>query len=122
MAVLNHLHCRWFRTLKGRGNEATVATIQKRELKEGRNGTNPVSKAVRHGPVVMALCWRKEKGGGAWVGQLGPKGQAKQADSKEKEHGRQGGCGPKCKRAAETIFDFKQGFWIPNQRVQILLN
>jgi hypothetical protein len=56
------------------------------------------------------------------MGQLGPKGQAKQADSKEKEHGRQGGCGPKCKRAAETIFDFKQGFWIPNQRVQILLN
>jgi hypothetical protein len=66
--------------------------------------------------------WRKKKGGGARMGQLGPKGWAEWASSKEKEHGPQGGCGPKYKWAAETIFDFKQGFWIQNQRVQILLN
>jgi hypothetical protein len=40
----------------------------------------------------------------------------------EKERGPQGGCMPKCKRAVETIFDFKQDFWIQNQRVQLLLN
>jgi hypothetical protein len=54
------------------------------------------------------------------VGRLGLKGRAERASSKEKERGPQGGCRLKCKRAAETIFDFKQGFWIQNQRVQIL--
>jgi hypothetical protein len=37
------------------------------------------------------------------VGMLGPKGRAERADSTKREHGPQGGCGPKCKRAAETI-------------------
>jgi hypothetical protein len=65
--------------------------------------------AVRRGDVVWTGSrggsgWRKKKGGGAWVGQLGPKGQVEWASSKERERGPQGGCGPKCKRATETIF------------------
>jgi hypothetical protein len=64
---------------------------------------------VRRGDVVWTGSgggsgWRKKKGGGAWVGQLGPKGQVEWASSKERERGPQGGCGPKCKRATETIF------------------
>jgi hypothetical protein len=48
--------------------------------------------------------WRTKKGGGAWVGRLGPKGRVERASSKERECGPQGGCGPKCRRVAETIF------------------
>jgi hypothetical protein len=64
-AVFNRLHCCWFQSLKGRGNEVTVATIQKRELKEGRNGSNPVSMACgegdgRHGADRR---WRLHAGG-----------------------------------------------------------
>jgi hypothetical protein len=47
--VFNRLHCCRFQSLKGRGNEVIVVTIQKRELKEGRNGSNPVSMACREG-------------------------------------------------------------------------
>jgi hypothetical protein len=59
--------------------------------------------------------WRRTKAsfrpkegerGRARVGRLGLKGRAKRAGSKEKERRPQGGCGPKCKWAAETIFDF----------------
>jgi hypothetical protein len=56
------------------------------------------------------------------VGRLGPKSRAKRVGSKEIERRRQGGCGPKRKRAAKTVFDFKQCFWIQNQRVEIHLN
>jgi hypothetical protein len=47
----------------------------------------------------------EEKGEGhGWAG-LGQK--AERSGPKEKEHGPQGVCGPKCKRAVETIFDFR---------------
>jgi hypothetical protein len=55
------------------------------------------------------LGWSKKKQGGAWVGRLGLKGRAEWAGSKEREREPQGGCGPKCKRAAKTILGFFQG-------------
>jgi hypothetical protein len=67
MAAFNHLHCHQFRSLKGRGNEVTVATIQKRELKEQRNGSNPISMA-RGGRLVA----RTSDGGfGLKEGEMG---------------------------------------------------
>jgi hypothetical protein len=51
----------------------------------------------------MAASFRLKKGDEGGRGLAGPKGQVERADSKEKEHEPQGGCGPKCKRAVETI-------------------
>jgi hypothetical protein len=42
------------------------------------------------------------------VGRLGPNSRAEWASSKEEERGLEGGCGPKCKWAAETIFPIFQ--------------
>jgi hypothetical protein len=72
--------------------------------------------------TTVAASFRLKEGDEGGCGLARPKGRVERADSKEKEHEPQGGCGPKCKRAVETIFNFKQGFWIQNQRVQILLN
>jgi hypothetical protein len=107
-----------FKALRGR--EGVMGSAHSRGS-EGHMATSRIPPPWRVGRAMGGAArnrWRtvssfrlKEgERGRVRVGRLGPKGRAERAGSKEQEYGPQSGCEPKCKRAAETVFDFGTRF------------
>jgi hypothetical protein len=128
MAAFNGFNGRRFQWFKGR-RRSKLQRLFKGVLKEGCNGSNPISMARgegdrRRGPTAVAAPFQPNEGerGRAWVGHPGPKGWAKRASSMEKECGHKEVAGRSVNGLQKLFLIFKQGFWILNQMVQILLN